>query len=250
MDNNSNQGKIRNINFYLPKAFKFYSLKNEYITPCLFVVILIIGLVTEKLTFVDGDIGIVYLLFKFLFFFISDVCFSIYLIYYLKELKGEKCSLKICLKLMAFKAHRIICLSFIYFIVSSVVVSIMILFNPMLIIPLATIPLMAVYMIFMLNICYITDQNYSVFESFMESKYTVEGYSKDVFRIFFLFVFTIILSSIFILLIASLPNNKLIFPVIFYFVYTVIRFMLQRFKALLYYDIEYSREKQDNEEDF
>jgi hypothetical protein len=126
----------------------------------------------------------------------------------------------------------------------------MILFNPMLIIPLATIPLMAVYMIFMLNICYITDQNYSVFESFMESKYTVEGYSKDVFRIFFLFVFTIILSSIFILLIASLPNNKLIFPVIFYFVYTVIRFMLQRFKALLYYDIEYSREKQDNEEDF
>jgi hypothetical protein len=56
----------------------------------------------------------------------------------------------------------------------------MILFNPMLIIPLATIPLMAVYMIFMLNICYITDQNYSVFESFMESKYT----SKDIAKMY------------------------------------------------------------------
>lgn len=250
MGNNPKQGKIRNINYYLPKAFKFYSLKDERITPFLFIIILIIGVVTERLSFIGVNKSINYLLFKFLFFFISDVCFSIYLIFYLRELKGEKCSLKICLKQLAFKVHRIICLSFIYFIISSVVASVLVLFNPMLIIPLVIIPLIAVYMIFMLNICYVLDQNYGVFESFMESKYTVDGYSKDVFRIFFLFIFTIMISAIFIFLIASLPNNKLIFPVIFYFVYTVIRFMLQRFKALLYYDIEYSREREKEEEEF
>ncbi len=247
MGNDPKQGKIRNMGYYLPEAFMFYSLKKEYLTPVLFITVLLTGFVFTCLPFPEKSADIKYFLVQFLFFFVSDICFSVYLFSYLKELKGESCLLRSCLLLIGRKLFAIFCLSFIYFILFSMAASVFFLFNTILLIAFMIIPLIALYLMFMLNICYILDQNYGVLESFRESKDTVDGYRTQVFRIFFLFIYILAISAIFIFLIAGLSKNELIFPVILYFVYAVIRFMLQRFKALLYYDIEYGRKEKSEE---
>jgi tryptophan-rich sensory protein len=85
MENNQKEGKIRNRKFYLPSVFMFYTLKKEYLAPVLFVILLAIG---GLLISIEGQ-GITYVILRFLLFFISDACFSVYLVAYIRELKGE-----------------------------------------------------------------------------------------------------------------------------------------------------------------
>ncbi len=245
MENNQKEGKIRNRKFYLPSVFMFYTLKKEYLTPVLFVILLAIG---GLLISIEGQ-GITYLILSFLLFFISDACFSVYLVAYIRELKGESFTVKACILKVGKRIHRIFFLSLAYYFIFSLVLSIAV-FNPLIIIPLLSIPFIAGYILFMLNICYVLDLNYAVFESFAESKDTVIGYKSGIIRIAFMFMFPVAVCSLFVLIVASLSNNKLIFPVVLYFVYIIVRFMLLRFRALLYYDIEYRHNQEIDEEEF
>lgn len=245
MENNRKEGKIRNRKFYLPSAFMFYSLRKEFLTPVLFVILLAVGLL---LFFIEGR-SITYIVLNFLLFFISDLCFSVYLVAYLRELKGESYTVKACILRVAKRTHRIFFLSLAYFLIYSLVLSVAVL-NPLVIMPLVSIPFIVGYLLFMLNICYVVDLNYPMFESFSESKDTIEGYKSSIIRIAFMFVFPVAVCSLFILIVASLSKNIYIFPAVLYFVYIVIRFMLLRFKALLFYDIEYRHDKEIDEEEF
>ncbi len=243
MENNRKEGKIKNVRFYLPKAFLFHTLKKEYLTPVLFVILLLLG----WLTLYKQYQGITYLIVNFILFFISDICFSIYLVTYLRELKGEDCSLKSCLTRVGKRIHRIFILSIVYYLFFSVLFSVTLL-NPLVVGPLMVIPVVVVYLVFMLNICYVLDLNYGVYESFSESKDTVDGYRTGIFRLALMFLFPVAICALFVLIITALSSNKYIFPVVLFFVYIVIRFM-QRCKALLFYDIEYRHKNEGDEDD-
>ncbi|MDP4182249.1 MAG: hypothetical protein Q8942_14315, partial [Bacillota bacterium] len=93
MNSDPSQNKIKDLKFYIPEAFRFYSIKNEYLTPILFVLALIILFGGEYIP-LPGALRIIGSFFIYFRLILVNIIFLMYLSAYLKDLNGEKYTLK------------------------------------------------------------------------------------------------------------------------------------------------------------
>ncbi len=219
--------KLRNMKYYIVNALKFYELKNENLTPIIFVIILFTSfsgaLISDKIA-ESIFINVIYTLISVVVLYTAS---TIYLFAYLRELKGEECTFKFCIS-RVFKKLLKILLSYIAFIA--------IIFTGLF---LLIIPGLIFYHMFMFNTCYLLDKNIGVIEAFNASKSLTTGRKMEVFSTFVVFNLILFIPLIIIVFTASSTANTLIFNFVISFITTILTIMQQRLIAMLYVDMEY-----------
>jgi len=233
MSNEPNQDKIKDIRFYIPEAFRFYAIKNEYLTPILFVITLIVLFAFEYIPFpealshYDG-------VFIFIRLIMANMCYLIYLSAYIKDLKGEKYTLK----QMMFPGWKKVVSLFAISIVNVVLftTSITIYF---------LLPAVLLYLTVIFCPCYILDKNNNIFESIIASKNVTIGYKMRLLALIAKFLFPVTILLLLTLMVAGSSNKVLIFPFVLSFAYSISMLMFQRIIALLYYGFELDAKEED-----
>jgi hypothetical protein len=236
-DNNLNEGynkepdkrpgKLRNIKYYILNALKFYELKNESLTPVIFIIILFTSfsgvLISDKLaksTFLN-------VIYTFVSIIILYSASTIYLFAYLTELKKKDCSFRFCLTQIFKKIVKIL-IAHIAFI--SIIFTGLFLF---------IIPGLVFYHMFMFNTCYLLDKNIGIVEAFNSSKNLTTGRKMDVFATLVMFNLVLFLPVTIIVFVTSSTPNSLIFNFVISFITTIITIMQQRLIAMMYMDMEH-----------
>lgn len=218
---------LRSMKYYILNALKFHELKNENLTPIIFVIILFTSfsgtLISDNMA-ESVFTNIIYTLVSVLILYTAS---TTYLFAYLKELRGEECTFKFCMS-QVFKKLLKILMAYIAFIA--------IIFTGMF---LLVIPGIIFYHMFMFNICYLLDKDIGVVEAFNASKNLTAGRKMDVFSIFVVFNLILFIPLVLIVIIASYTPNNLMFNFIISFITTMLTIMQQRLIAMLYVDMEY-----------
>jgi len=223
--------KLRNMKYYIINALKFYELKNESLTPIIFVIILFISfsgaLISEKIV-ESAFLNIIYTLISIIVLYVAT---TIYLFAYLRELNGKEYTFKFCVG-QVFKKFLKLLMAYIAFI-AIILTGLFLL----------VIPGIIFYHMFIFNICYLLDSNIGVIEAFNASKNLTAGRKIDIFSILVAFNLMIFIPLILIITIALSSANNLIFNFIISFITTMLTIMQQRLIALLYVDMEYGFHK-------
>lgn len=216
---------LSDIGTYLKKALKFYDLKNERLTPVIFTVILFTGF---SGVFIPDSINLfVYGFYNVISIAIMYLASAIYLLVYIKELKGEEYSFNDCLKRVFYNVAKIVLASIMYMAVT--LTGFFLLFVPGIVLSL----------MFLFNTCYIVDKNNGIVEAFNASKRLTDGRKLEVFGIVAVFYILVILPFSMFVMIAASSNNNIIFAFVLSFAATIINLMHQRLTALIYIDLEY-----------
>ncbi len=236
-DRESNQGnnrgpdrkptKLRNMKHYIINALKFYELKNEKLTPVIFVIILFTsfsGTLISDMIAESIFVNIIYTLISVVVLYTAS---TIYLFAYLRELKGEECTFKFCISQVSKKLLKIL-MAHIAFIA--------IIFTGLF---LLIIPGLIFYHMFMFNTCYLLDKNIGVIEAFNTSKNLTTGRKMEIFSIFVVFNLILFIPLVLIVYITSYTANNLTFNFVISFITTILTIMQQRLVAMLYIDMEY-----------
>jgi hypothetical protein len=233
MSNEPNQDKIKDIRFYIPEAFRFYSVKNEYLTPILFVITLIVLFAFEYIPFPE-TLNYYKGVFVFIRLIIANMCYLIYLSAYIKDLKGEKYSLREMIvpgwqRLVGLFALSVINVVLfvasitLYFLLPAVLIYLTVIFCP----------------------CYVFDKKNSIFESIISSKNVTVGYKMRLLSLIAKFLFPVTVLLLLTLMVAGSSTKVLIFPFVLSFAYSISMFMFHRIIALLYYGFEISPKEED-----
>lgn len=222
--------RLRNMGYYIINALKFYELKNEKLTPILFVVILFI---TFSGSIVPDNVeGTIYtnLIYTFIGMIVIYAASTVYLFAHIKELRGELCTVKSCVSFVLKRLLKIL-MAYIAFIA---IVSTGLF--------LLLIPGLVFYHMFMFNTCYLLDKNATIIEAFNESKSLTTGKKMEIFFIF-LVLNLILFIPLFIAVFSALSaGNDLILSFVLSFATTVLTIMQQRLTAMIYTDMEYGFE--------
>ncbi|HOJ09852.1 MAG TPA: hypothetical protein PK733_04585 [Clostridiales bacterium] len=231
MEPNKKPSNLRMAKYYLINALKFYEMKNERITPVLFVIILFTGfastLISEK-TANDIYLSAMYNIASVFILYLASV---VYLYSYMTELRGGECSLKQCLGQVFRKLSKILAayIAFIAIILTGFF--------------LLIIPGVIFYLMFMFNICYLLDKDIRVTDAFNASKNLTARRKMEIFAIFIVFNLTLLLPIFFIIILASVYGNNLILSFVVTFLSSILTLMQQRLIALLYFDLEYGTKR-------
>jgi len=233
MSNNPNRDKIKDIKFYIPEAFKFYNIKNENLTPILFVVTLIVLFAFEYIPFPEtlSDYKGVFIFIRLI---MANMCYLIYLSAYIKDLKGEKYTVK----QMIFPGWKKVVNLFAASIVNVV------LFTASIIVYFL-VPAVLIYLTVIFCPCYISDKNNNIIESFIASKNATIGYRMGLLSLIAKFLFPVSVLLLLTLMVAGSSTKVLIFPFVLAFAYSILMFMFQRIIALLYYSFELEIKEED-----
>lgn len=228
MDDFSNQEKLKGILYYLPKAVKFYELKNEKLTRIVFVIILFTVFASGLIPSGSSDS------FRFRDIVVNSVTIAIvylastvYLTAFIRELKGKEYTGRECFHRVAKKASRIVLASLLYG--AGVVLGLLAFIIPGLII-------MAVFSFY---ICYIVDLGESVQDSFQASRRITRRYRKKLFTVISAFYIVLLFAGFLLVSIAASSGSSLAVSFAMTFVSAVVSLMYQRLIALLYMDLEY-----------
>lgn len=234
MSNEPNQDKIKDVRFYIPEAFRFYSIKNEYLTPILFVLTLIVLFGFEYIPFPEA-LSYYKGVFVFIRLIIANICYLIYLSAYIKDLKGEKYSLKEMMipgwkKFVGLFAASII--NIVLFVASITIYLLL--------------PAVLIYLTVIFCPCYLSDKNSSLCESIIASKNVTIGYKMRLLSLIAKFLFPVTVLLLLTLMVAGSSSKVLIFPFVLSFAYSVSMFMFHRIIALLYYGFELDVKEEDS----
>ncbi|NSW89150.1 MAG: hypothetical protein HPY74_00460 [Firmicutes bacterium] len=218
---------LRNIKHYILNSLKFYELKNENLTPVIFVVILFTGFSGTIVSDMLAESVYLNVLYNAISFIVLNLASTVYLEAYLKELKGEVCPFKSCINHVLGKFYKII-IAYVAF-VAIIITGLFLLI----------IPGIVFYFMFMFNICYILDKNIGVIEAFNTSRNLSYGRKMEIFAIYVVFNLTLFFPLLLIFIIATYTTNNLMFSFIISFITSVLTIMQQRLVAMLYTDLEY-----------
>ena len=220
-------GSLRDFRFYIITSLKFFELKDEYLTPIIFTISLLISFSSAFLP-VDFDItapaGIFY---NILTTVIMYLITSIYLSAYIRELKNEEYNLGICTKLVLKRIFKILVALIIY--ILSIAMGAVLL----------VVPGIILYLMFIFNACLIIDTNEPLIASFTLSKRLTDGKKTYIFSLMLLFNLLLFMPVSFTFLAAMSSNSNLIFNFITSFVSVIVNIMQQRMIALMYVDLRY-----------
>ena len=233
MDYNREPSNLRIAKYYIINGLKFYELKNEKLTPIIFVIILFTGLVGGFLTeaALDADNLFIYILLNIVVIFVLNIASTIYLHSYITELKGGIASLRSSLNHILRNLAKIV---FSYLTFAAIIMTGIF---------LLIIPAIIFNYMFMFYICYIVDKDVRIKDAFNASKNITTGRRLEIFAIFILFNLAIFLPYFTAVMMASFMGNSLILSFIITFFSSVLVLMQQRLTALIYYDLEYGNNK-------
>lgn len=228
MENQSRPEKLKGFLYYLPKAVKFYDLKNEKLTRAVFVVILLTSFlsafvpaeVSSGMSFQDIIINVAIIAVIYL-------ASTVYLVAYIRELKNKEYTAQECFRRVMRKASRIVIGSLLYG-----VAFVMGLFALVL-------PGLIIAVIYIFYICYITDLGEPITDAFQASKRITRGYRQRILMILILFNLVLLLPVFLLLAFAASSGSPVIVTFVTAFTGAVINLMYQRLVALLYMDLEY-----------
>ena len=243
MENNSKTHALRNIGFYMSKSFKFYKLKNDNLTPIIFVIILIINSVSFfiirkydmsiDLSNVTYDKFAAYMInlfqnsiISFITLIIINIFSTVYLAAYIKELKGESYTVKDSFELTFRNIFKII----LVFIAIRIFIAVGLLF--------LIVPGIIVYLICYFNRCYIIDKSIGIIGSFRRSSILTNGRKLQMLANIIVFY---ILAYLMLLLLTTLffSGNLMIQIFVVSFTTSIISLIEARLIALMYVDLEY-----------
>ncbi len=227
-DPDNNTKKLRNMKYYILNALKFYELKNENLTPIIFLIILLVSFSGALLSDLLSKSIYLNVLFVIISFIIENIAATIYLKAYLNELKGEVSSFKDTFNYIMGKFWKII-LAYVAFIIIMVVGTF-----------LLVIPGIIFYFMFMFNTCLILDKDMGVIEAFNSSRNLTHGRKMELFSLVVLFNLIIFLPLLIIVGVIMYSTTGLVFNFIISFAATILTIMQQRLTALLYKDLAYS----------
>lgn len=233
MYQDNKQGKLGNLKKYLLQSYKFFELENKYLTPVIFVVMLLANFITSFMPEPLEVTDMKYVTSQLLSVAVVQLASSIYLIGFIKELKREEYSFTGCIRIVAYNMVKIISFLVIYYLG--------ILLGTVFLI----IPAIIIWVMFIFTPCYILDKNTGIIEAFKESKNLTDGKKMSIFLIAFLFSFTLILPTLIIITLATQTNNTTITYFILSFMGVILNLMNQRLVAMLYVDLEYGTEKKE-----
>lgn len=219
--------RLRNMKYYIINALKFYDMKNENLTPAIFVIILFTGFSGTILSDLLAKSVPFEILYNVISFIISNMAATVYLKAYLSELKGEACSFKDCINNVLGKFYKIILAYIAYFIIITIGAFLLV------------IPGIMFYFMFIFNICYILDKDLGVMEAFNTSRNLTNGRKMNLFALFVVFNLILFFPMLLVFVIAMYTTSNLIFSFIFSFITTILIIMQQRLIAMLYKDLEY-----------
>jgi hypothetical protein len=217
---------LRDIGTYLKSSAKFYELKNEKITPIIFCTILFTSFIG---VFIPSTAGLeIFAAYNVLNVIIVYLTSTVYMLAYLKELKGEEYDLRQCVGIVSRIAPRIILSYLLYDAVIMAGIVFLI------------IPGIILYVMFLFNICYIVDKNKGVAEAFKASKIVTSRRRLEIFSIVLIFNVILFLLFSIIMMFFVTSNNNIVLSFVVVFARSLIYLMKQRMTALLYKDLEYS----------
>jgi len=216
---------LREIGEYLKNSVKFYELKNENIAPVIFCTILFSSFIG---VFIPTSAGLkVYAAYNALNVIIVYLASTVYLLAYVKELKGEKYGLLECVEAVLRVAPKIF---FAYLIYDAAIVAGIILFF---------IPGIIAYVMFLFHTCYIVDKNKGIFEAFKASRRITSRRRLEIFGIVLLFNVILFLLISLVMMFFVTSKNNIILSFVVVFISSLINLMKQRMTAMLYIDLEY-----------
>lgn len=253
MYGNGKQGRIRPLGAYLLKVIKFYDVKNERLTPLVFVLILAVNFMANliavryvsdiQITTVQVPVRpeeLAHLLQVLLVvnglnlgsYILTSLFTSAYLYAYIRDLRGIPYSFRECWRVLGRKVFAIILLSVIN--VLAIVTGLFLLIVPGIII----------YLMFVFSNCYMMDRNQGIMGSLKNSLDLTNGHKSQIFSVMVFFNLLIIILSA----LQGFGEGPLITLFISAFISAIVNLMYQRLTALMYVDLEYPYLRMDEVE--
>jgi len=229
MEPNRKPSNLRVAKYYIINALKFYELKNEKVTPIIFVTILFTSLVGGFFIEAAMKVGNTYLytFINLIVVFILNIASTVYLHSFIVELKGGIASLKESIRLILRNLIKIILayLTFIVILMTGVF--------------LLVLPAFIFYHMFMFYLCYLVDKDLRIKDAFNASRNVTAGKKLEIFAIFVVFTLMIFFPLFMIILITSISGSSLILSFVLTFFSSILTLMQQRLISMLYFDLEY-----------
>ncbi len=241
MENFNGQGKIRSFIEYLPGTLKFYDLKNEKLTPVIFVIVLAISFIGNLLPMfllkeIDFPLETVntenlykymsYGLFlngiNFVVTVISNYFLSIYLYAFILDLRGIGYDAAGCWKYIFSRSFGVIFLSIIT--TSAVYVGMTFLI----------IPGVILYLLFIVSNCFLVDKNEGALSALKSSIKAVRGHKSRIFGVAVTYYMLVLL----IQLMLDISVGPLIYAFISSFLSTIFNISYQRLISFIYMDLQ------------
>ena len=229
MEDNRKPGRLKNIGAYMPRAVKFYGLKNEILTPVVFIISLGAFFLSAFIPVPYDKLDLKSIAVNFLLTMLVNLASTIYLSAYIRELKGEEYSMPGCVNLVLRNILNIIMASVVY---SIAIVAGVIAF---------IIPGIIFSIMFIFNTCYILDQGKGPFEALGASRRLTGGCKWEIFSIMLVYGLLLALPLVTIMVASNSSDNTLVQAFVPAFIFSIVNIMQVRLIALLYVDLEYTQ---------
>lgn len=218
MENNAQPKKLRPLKYYLTRAFRFYDLKNERLTPAVFTV-------TLFASFLGAFVPPQYFIMNFFLVVVVLFAPSLYLYACIRQFCHQEMNMAESMRLLIGNIFSIVLGSMAY------------LFSVFAGLFLLIVPGILIALMYMLYNCLIVDKNMVFTYAFRESRNLMKGYKREVFVIFLIFNLILLLPIMIVLYAASLASTT-IFLFVSSFIGALINLMQQRLIALVYIDLK------------
>lgn len=238
---------FRDYKRYIIRAVKFYDLRNENLTRALFVIMLFTSLVNIFIPGVRGNDMASNVISIIMNITVIPLAATIYLVAYLRELRGREYNVRGCARTVFSKAIRIILvyIAYIVLVYSSMMLVLVFQAFILLIIPLAI--FLSIFLFF--SLCYIVDLGEGITGAFKAARATTKGYTGKIFMLSLVFNLILLIPLLFIVIPAQSSNNIYIFTFVISFISIMVNLMQQRLFALIYMDLEYGYKEQVDKEE-
>lgn len=222
-----NPGRLRSVGGYLPEALRFYELKNEYLTPVIFVTILFANFLANSAAGQENTAGAGSMLVYIAGIVLMPLLFSAYLYACIRDKKGEPCTIGECVAMAVRNSGNLI-LAFLAYMMFIVLGGILLI-----------VPGIIIAIVFVFNTCFIVDRDAGIGFAFRASRQITTGRRVEIFSIFLVFYVAILLPSVLIIFIALRIYNDLVSSFLVSFISTLAGLMQQKLIAMMYIDILY-----------
>lgn len=219
MQENRRPGRIKEPGYYIPKALRFYEMKNDSITPVLFVVVLALSFIPA---FVES-LTVEYFALSLISTLAVNLVLSVYMVACILQFTGKPHTLGDCFRIVFRNIFKLVLALVLYDL--AVVLGFL----------LFIIPGVYFYIMFMFNTCTIVDRGEGAVSAFRSSRMLTDGQKGSLFNVVLIFALLRL-----VVMLLPLPSGSIMISLfILAFASAIISFMQQRLTALLYVDIQY-----------
>ena len=236
MENTNRPEKLKSISYYIPRALKFYDLKNEHLIRTTFLMTLFVyftAFYNYLITVLPNQGGNIAAEGEpFTSFFTPVILYlssALYLTAAFEDIQGRKYTFIDCLRKVSTKAFGIILASLGYLFITYM--GMVLLIAPGIILAI----------MYLFNISYIIDKGYGVSSSFVASKRITKGHRWQIFSIMLVFFLIVLLPVTILSVLAFLLGNYIIYIFVLAFSFSMISLMQQKLVVMMYLDLEYGK---------